>query len=418
MKTISFIDDEFNSNDFDLIITDDFCQTTVKSEYLEKILNSDSALLSLNNGFGETYFSNSSKVFNLKFDKYQQYIEFSEDIFVQDFVKPLFSKLGFNNLYYQKRYKLNDHILRPDFVAFDKNGNAELLCEVKYYRDRVLSQGLYHTIVYKFCKYKSAVNAKHNILLLLSNVDKNSKAELFENFGIIIWDLSNLLYLTQGDLDLYKRLLTMVNYPINDIIPEKPYKYEEVCKKETDFSQEECKQKNYIQKLKKCSYGKEDEADKKFENLCIDIIDYLFEGEFRKIKPQQTCSDNLHRVDLLVGIKGTKEFWDLLIKHYNTRFVVFEFKNYKEELKQNLIYTTEKYLYNVALRNVAIIISRKGFSENAQKAANGCLRENGKLILDLSEDDLISMLEGKEEGQEPSEYLYQKLEDLLISVGK
>ena len=78
MKTISFIDDEFNSNDFDLIITDDFCQTTVKSEYLEKILNSDSALLSLNNGFGETYFSNSSKVFNLKFDKYQQYIEFSE----------------------------------------------------------------------------------------------------------------------------------------------------------------------------------------------------------------------------------------------------------------------------------------------------------------------------------------------------
>ena len=235
MKTISFIDDEFNPNNFDLIIIDDFCQATVKSRYLEKILDSKVALLSLNNGFGETYFSSSSKVFNLKFDKYQQYIEFSEDMFVQDFVKPLFTKLGFDNLSYQKRYKLNDHILRPDFVALDKNGNVELLCEVKYYRDRVLSQGLYNTIVYKFRKYKSVVNAKLNILLLLSNIDKNSKTELFESFGIIIWDLSNLLYLTQGDSDLYKRLLTMVNYPINDINPEKPFKYEEVCKKEKDF---------------------------------------------------------------------------------------------------------------------------------------------------------------------------------------
>ena len=44
------------------------------------------------------------------------------------------------------------------------------------------------------------------------------------------------------------------------------------------------------------------------------------------------------------------------------------------------------------LRNVAIIISRNGFSHNALKAATGILTENGKLIIDLNDNDIITML--------------------------
>ena len=47
-----------------------------------------------------------------------------------------------------------------------------------------------------------------------------------------------------------------------------------------------------------------------------------------------------------------------------------------EYISQNRIYVTEKYLLPVALRNVAFIISRKGFDHNAAKAALSCLREN------------------------------------------
>ena len=65
-----------------------------------------------------------------------------------------------------------------------------------------------------------------------------------------------------------------------------------------------------------------------------------------------------------------------------------EFKNYKDEIDQNLIYITEKYLYNAVLRNVAIIISRKGFSYNARKAATGILTETGKLIKKVKERKL------------------------------
>ena len=96
--------------------------------------------------------------------------------------------------------------------------------------------------------------------------------------------------------------------------------------------------------------------------------------------------------------------------------MVFEFKNYTEEIDQNLIYITEKYLFDAALRNVAIIISRKGFSESAKFAAKGCLKEHGKLILDISNKDIINML--KSPSDDPADYLLTKLEDFLMEISK
>ena len=83
-----------------------------------------------------------------------------------------------------------------------------------------------------------------------------------------------------------------------------------------------------------------------------------------------------------------------------------------------IIYITEKYLFNAALRNVAIIISRHGFSDSARFAANGCLKENGKLIMNISDLDLISMLDSKLNGDSPEEILLTRLEDTLMKISK
>lgn len=80
--------------------------------------------------------------------------------------------------------------------------------------------------------------------------------------------------------------------------------------------------------------------------------------------------------------------------------------------------TVWEYLYHAALRNVAVIISRKGFSENAKIAADGCLKENGKLIMDITDGDLINMINIKKDGEEPADYLLSMLEDRLMSIGK
>ena len=64
-------------------------------------------------------------------------------------------------------------------------------------------------------------------------------------------------------------------------------------------------------------------------------------------------------------------------------------------------------------------MSRKGADENALAAAKGCLRESGKLILCLSDEDLIQMMDIKlKEQRKPAEYLSDMLDDMLINLEK
>ena len=150
----------------------------------------------------------------------------------------------------------------------------------------------------------------------------------------------------------------------------------------------------------------------------------LFESNYFNILTSQHKTKDQHfRMDLIGSLKINQNndknmhpLWQMLVQHYNSHFIVFEFKNYSKAIDQNLIYITEKYLFDAALRNVAIIISRKGFSESAKFAARGCLKEHGKLIIDLTDEDLIKMLNLRSD--EASDFILQKLEKLLMSISK
>ena len=126
----------------------------------------------------------------------------------------------------------------------------------------------------------------------------------------------------------------------------------------------------------------------------------------------------MFQMDMICSLKGISDIWKIFLSYYRSRYVVFEFKNYSESIDQNLIYITEKYLFDAALRNVAFIISRKGFSPNALKAARGILTEHKKLILNINDTDLINMLRMKADGLDPSDYLLKIFDDYLMNISK
>ena len=105
-------------------------------------------------------------------------------------------------------------------------------------------------------------------------------------------------------------------------------------------------------------------------------------------------------------------------QYFKSKYIIFEFKNYSKKITQLEVYKTERYLYSKALRSVAIIIAPNGYQRNAMWAAKGCLREKGKLILLFTKEDLIQMIRLKKEENDPSEYLLQKLDDLLFDLEK
>ena len=100
----------------------------------------------------------------------------------------------------------------------------------------------------------------------------------------------------------------------------------------------------------------------------------------------------------------------------NSRYVVFEFKNYSATITQGQILTTEKYLLERGLRRVAIVLSRRGASAHADKMAQGAMREHGKLILVLNDDEICTMLHMKENGEDPSDFLFESADRFLLSL--
>lgn len=56
----------------------------------------------------------------------------------------------------------------------------------------------------------------------------------------------------------------------------------------------------------------------------------------------------------------TNEFFSTLTNFFNTKYIIFEFKNYNKPITPKEIYTTNRYLYKKALRSISIIIPKKG----------------------------------------------------------
>jgi len=350
---------------------------------------------------------------------------YDEKALIESIVIPLLEKQGFVKILWGETEKININ-LQSEIDIIAKKDNSTFLLEVKAYRGIHISTEIINNAVNQVLKYKNDYiettgdNNTRCILVMFCKIDQNIKNKFLEKFNLVIWDISNLIYLCNDEQLLMDMLIQYLPFPISDMegtIPSihlsniEDKQYEETAEKDNYTAK-------LIRSLCECQSGKKDGNDRNYELICTAIIKYLFESEFARISPQHKTGDDMFRMDLLCSIKGNSEFWEFLIEFYHTKFIVFEYKNYDDCISQNLVYVTEKYLFPIALRNVAFIISRKGFDKNAYNASIGCLRENGKLIISLDDMDLIYMIDEKANGREPSDYLLEKVEKLLMSVSK
>lgn len=258
-----------------------------------------------------------------------------------------------------------------------------------------------------------------NICVVANLVSDETKRKYEEAKLGYVWDIRNVLWLFEDYPELKNELISILNYSVENIEPERPepFIFEESSQMEN--TDPESVADSYIAQLKVLETGSA--AFKKYEELCVSILKYIL-GEYLTLWEQQkTTEENLYRFDMCCKIKNgvTQDFFDTICKYFSTKYIVFEFKNYEKPITQREIYTTEKYLYEKALRKVAIIISRKGADKHAKMAARESLRESGKLIICLSDEDLKAMLQIKKEGEKTTGgYLEDILDDMLMRLEK
>lgn len=297
---------------------------------------------------------------------------------------------------------LEQHKGDIDIVA--KKNEKRYCVEVKYAQ-------ITEKAIHQVCT-KAEENDMYPILVTAQIIDKKRRDYYQDRYSdLVLIDISNLLYAVRENPKLRNELISTLAYSVEDIQP-----------LEGSIEINSLQHDNYTESLIKemdlCKAGRP--MARKYEELCQKLLQNVFFDDLALWKEQQNANGELHRFDLLCRIKdgNKKTFWTILERYFNSKYIVFEFKNYNDAVTQKEIYTTEKYLYSKALRSVGIMIAANGYEENARWAAKGCLRENGKLILLLETKDLIEMNRLKEEQEEPSDYLQNKLDELLLELEK
>lgn len=259
-----------------------------------------------------------------------------------------------------------------------------------------------------------------NICVVANLVSDETKRKYEEAKMGYVWDIRNVLWLFEEYPELKNELISILNYSVETIEPKRPepFIFEEESS-QTETTEPESVADSYIRQLDALGTGRE--SFLKYEKLCVSILKYIL-GEYLALWEQQkTTEEDLYRFDMCCKIKNgvTQDFFDTICKYFSTKYIVFEFKNYEKLITQREIYTTEKYPYEKALRKVAIIISRNGADKHAEMAARGSLRESGKLIICLSDEDMKAMLQIKKEGERTTgEYLENILDDMLMRLEK
>lgn len=346
---------------------------------------------------------------------------------IQIFSKQLLEQFGYTPLDFEMR----ENNAKWDMVV--RKHDHKIWVEWKAYKSQTASPAVSSSVLKNVVMRKMLQKIPPEdivLLIVFSNVPSLQKDEIYQRYHIIVWDIENLVYYSKDNPALLKQLSQITYFPI-DNIEGQPSLEAEAAQLLLAFTEGERLQEaenvvnqvsGLIQRLENCEPGTA--SSREYENICEDVLRYLLEANyFNRLTSQHKTTDKHFRMDLIGSLKISQNndesmhpLWQMLVQHYNSHFVVFEFKNYSEKIDQNLIYITEKYLFDAALRNVAFIISRKGFSDAAKFAAEGCLKEHGKLILDVTQDDLIKMLESP--GNNPADHLLEIMEDFLMGISK
>jgi hypothetical protein len=245
--------------------------------------------------------------------------------------------------------------------------------------------------------------------------------------ALLIYDFNVLVFLFTKYYDLQKRFeeLTRAALTFSDVPeanPENvdvnadlkgPVVAEEISPPPAE--PEELKGKNLCDEINAIP-ARKDQA-RAFERKMTEAVRYLFENDLTAWAPQRSTDTGISLYDLVARVNSTHDFWKALVNHFYSRYVVFEFKNYGGRIKQGQIHTTEKYLYRTALRSTAIIISRKGADKNALAVCRGALREQGKLIINLTTDDVCKMLHIRDEpGGDCNSVLTEYVDRMLMRL--
>lgn len=317
-------------------------------------------------------------------------------------------------------FQIDVNLIRGDrgFDFLGQFGDESWAIEVKYYRTARVRSSLIESAAARVINNGIGRKTDKGMLVISSFLPGDIRLSLEEKFNIIFVDQIDLRTLAAANpslIDELDALLELGPEFIDKKISSKRRLHDSGVKLSGASSPPvDRKGTDLCEELKSLKRG--GSTWSKYEDICERILKYLFPNDLQGWHKQKSTDGGANRYDFVCRVRPNTEYWRFIVDHLNSRYVVFEFKNYSEKIKQGQVLTTEKYLLERGLRKVAIMFTRLGADRNATSMMQGAMREHGKLILALDDEIVCKMLHMKEQGEDPTDFLFELTDDFLLSL--
>ncbi len=172
-----------------------------------------------------------------------------------------------------------------------------------------------------------------------------------------------------------------------------------------------------IHRLFSCPKGKK--GWRQFEDICIEVLQFLFVPPLRRPRIQSRPISGVERRDAVFPnwISDTASIWGQLRVELNVRFILFEFKNFKKQKVSSTDVDQVRNYLSPRIGKLGIIISTQPPSRAALKKRNRVYTDDEKVVLFLSPNDLKEMIFIKERGEDPADLIMDAVDDFMLQYG-
>ncbi|MFD4406302.1 hypothetical protein ACFWPH_26435 [Nocardia sp. NPDC058499] len=155
---------------------------------------------------------------------------------------------------------------------------------------------------------------------------------------------------------------------------------------------------------------------REYEDVGVEVLKYLLVPPLSRPLIQAKTLSGIDRRDAIfpnrITDSGTP--WGLLYSELNARLILVEFKNYdRVEIGKEEVDQTRNYMKST-MGQLAIVCCNKPPSAAAMRRRNIVFSDERKVILFLTTAHMLEMIDMKERGEDPSEFIIDSYESFLI----
>jgi hypothetical protein len=153
-----------------------------------------------------------------------------------------------------------------------------------------------------------------------------------------------------------------------------------------------------------------------FQDAVAKIFTYLFCPPLETPRYEHTDEDRRNRRDMIMENAAPSGYWAHLRAVYSAHYVVIDAKNHQDPIEKDEALRIAHYLKSHGCGLFGILVTRRGASDGCRHAIREQWITNQKMLVVLSDADVVEMLRLKERGGAAAEIIRARIAEFRMKL--